>query len=230
MTTLASEFMAEFDGAVDTFVETGTHPKIDNLVTSMGLRGPAIKMVKDKIQRVKAELIDTVAGKDKFLAEAYSNFSRPELKKLLNMYETLDKALGQAKVVVAKKARVVKEKPAAQVAKHVKFNAENKELGLTSVQPAKIVGASEVWMFNTKTRRMMFYKAVEGMRLTIKGTTIVNFDMDASIQKTIRKPETVASTNGLGTRAYNKFFKETKSTPGKNNGRINADCVILATF
>ncbi|MGA1691745.1 MAG: protein translocase subunit SecD, partial [Sedimenticolaceae bacterium] len=47
----------------------------------------------------------------------------------------------------------------------------------------------ELWIFNTKTRKLVKYVAAEYQELGVKGTSITGFDANTSVQKTLRKPE-----------------------------------------
>ena len=229
----ATEFLGEFAGLVDEFVTTGTPQKVDALLNQMGIKGPIAKKVQAKlgvVDRTMDELRLAISGSDKEVAVAYSHMSKPNLKKLLAMYESLISGLGQAKVAVVRKQRAVKEKSPVQLVKNLKFNPADSDLGLKSIPAAQIIGASELWLFNPKYKKLIVYEAIVGSVLTVKGSTLMNFDVAKSTSKTVRKPETVAKLNDMGKRAYAKFFKETKATEGKCNGRINKDCIILAAF
>lgn len=225
-----SAFLAEFAALVDDYVLTRTVPKIDSLVNGMGIRGPMVNKVLSRIQGQMSELQEALEGKDKQLVEGYSNFKKIELKRLLGIYESLVTTLGQAKVMTVRKPRKTKAKPPMVVAKNVKFCAEEKELGLKSVYPALAVGASEVWTFNIKTRKLACFKAIDGMELTFKGSTLLNWDTEKSSIKTIRKPQELSKLIGQGTRAYNKFFKEISTKPGTLTGRFGEDTLIMAAL
>lgn len=225
-----SEFLGEFAGLVDQYVTDRTIPKVEPLVNQMGIRGPMIKKILEKIAKPMEELQEVLEGSDKQLVEGYSNFKKPELKKLLGIYETLVTVLGQAKVMVVRKPRKTKVKPPAVIAKSVKYMPEFPELGLKSIPPAHVVGMTEVWGYNTKYRKLFVLKAIDGQTLTFKGTTVLNFNVETSLMKAMRKPETLKEVIGQGTRSYNKFFKENKSKPAKHTGRINSDIVLLAAF
>jgi hypothetical protein len=131
---------------------------------------------------------------------------------------------------VVRKTRTPKAKPAGVIVAKMKFAATNDDLGLKSVSPTSIVGADELYCFNVKTRKMQVYKALDGMTLTVKGTTIMNYDMEKSGQKTVRKPETLTPLSDKGKRVYANFMKALTAKPIVPNGRINADTVLLATF
>lgn len=228
----ASEVVAEFNGIVDEFVmDRKAIPDVDLLVKQkQPIPAPVAKKIIAKVQRTMEELREVVSGTDPFLTEGYSNFKKTELKKLLAAYETLVDRLQQMKKVVVRKARTPKAKPVGKIVARMKFSPANDELKLKSVSPTSIVGADELYCFNTKTRKMQVYKALDGMTLTVKGTTIMNYDMDKSYQKTVRKPETVAPVTEKGKRAFAAFMKALTSKPAALNGRVNADTILLATF
>lgn len=225
-----SEFMAEFNAAVDQYVIDRTAPKVASMVTNMGIKGPMLKKVAEKIERTVDELKETIEGKDKYLVEGYSNFKKVELRKLLAIYEDLTAALSQAKVTVVRKARAVKVKPPAVIAAKVKYAKEHEEYKLKGIAPVHCVGASEVWVFNTKYRKLFVYEAQEGHTLTFKGTTFLNFNIEKSYSKTVRKPEQLQVLNGVGKRAYSNFMKTIRGATGKATGRLNEECVIMAAF
>jgi hypothetical protein len=111
---------------------------------------------------------------------------------------------------------------------------EYAELGLKSVHPAKIIGADTVYLFNTRLRKMFKYVAIDGMTLTVKGTTLQNFDTAKSGSKTIRKPEVYFSPmsgwEDMTKRPFNKLFDEVKSVLAKAPGRISSDMIIVKVF
>lgn len=225
-----SAFLAEFNALIDDYVLTRSIPKIESLVNGMGIRGPMTGKVLSKIEKPMSELREALEGDDKQLVEGYSNFKKIELKRLLGIYESLVSALGQAKVMTVRKPRKMKAKPPAVIAKSVKFCANDTELGLKSVYPALCVGTSEVWTFNIKTRKLACFKSIDGMELTFKGSTLLNWDTEKSSIKTIRKPQELSKLVGQGTRAWNKYFKELTTKPGTLTGRFGEDTLIMAAL
>lgn len=225
-----SMFLGEFAGLVDEYVLTKQIPKVEPLINSMGIRGPMVKKVLVRIEKTMQELREALEGTDKQLVEGYSNFKKVELKRLLGIYESLESALGQAKVMSVRKPRKTKAKPPAVVAAKVKFCKESTEYGLKSIYPVNVVGAGEVWLFNAKTRKLACYKSIDGMELTFKGTTLLNWDTEKSSTKTIRKPQELLKLIGQGTRAWNAYFKSVVAKPGSLTGRVNEDTLILAAL
>jgi len=67
-----------------------------------------------------------------------------------------------------------------------------------------------------------------GSGLQVKGTTIIGFLEEESIQKTMRKPaDQLKEFKGAGKVALRKFMDDIKTTDTKLNGRINAETVLL---
>ena len=230
MNDKVTDFVGEFNGMVDQFLQDGQQPNVGALVKTMGITGPMGKKVMEKVEKPMAELNEVLEGRDKQLVEGWSNLKKPEIKRLLAIYESLLEKLQQAKVTAPVKTRKVKVKPAGVIVQKLKYLKEHTELKLKSVLPASIVGASEVWVFNTKTNKLQGYFAADGLSISVKGTTLLNYNTEKSEQKTVRKPETVQVLTNAGKRTYSQFFKALTTKSSVTNGRINEECIILATF
>ena len=100
--------------------------------------------------------------------------------------------------------------------------------------------ANEVWVYNTKTRKIGVYKAKEvdpknmqrpGTGIMVKGTTLQDYNEDESVQKTLRKPpEQIKDFVNTGKLKCKKSFEAIKTTATKMNGRFNDNTIILQTF
>jgi hypothetical protein len=100
---------------------------------------------------------------------------------------------------------------------------------LVSVNPEKIIGANELWVYNTRYKTLGVYHAVNSVRgLSVKGCTIQHFDEDTSIQKTARKPQEVLEV--LNKRSLKKQLKNMKTKEQTMTGRINAQTILLGVF
>jgi hypothetical protein len=90
-----------------------------------------------------------------------------------------------------------------------------------------IIGASELWVYNTKTRKLGQYIASTSAGLAVKGASIENYT-DKSVQKTLRKPEQqLAEFTKAGKVQLRKFMDSVKTTETLLNGRINVDVILL---
>ena len=171
--------------------------------------------------------------------EGYGHIKKAELKKIItaleNLLEACDFVIESSKAT--RKTRKPKSKPAAKVVEKLKYKQTDDKYKLASIDPANIVGASTLWVFNTKTRKLGKYVASEvdptgagreGSGLSVKGTTITGFDEEQSVQKTVRKPDEVLKEfKSAGKVKLRKFLDEIKTTDTKLNGRINPDTILL---
>ena len=155
-------------------------------------------------------------------------------KQYLAFYEKINTACdtfintGKAQRKTRKPKAVSKDK----LVDKLMFQVNDSELGIASINPAEIIDASEVWVYNTKNRKLGVYR-VGGLApgLTVKGTTIKDFDVSKSVQKTLRKPpEQIKSFTGNARTKYQKSFDEIKTTDTKLNGRLNETTIILKAF
>jgi hypothetical protein len=103
------------------------------------------------------------------------------------------------------------------------------DLSLKSCRPEGILDSSELWVYNTKYRKVQVYKAEFG-NLGVKGTTIIGFNVKDSLSYTLRKPEEFFKDVSIGKRALNAAIKKLKTKPSTPNGRINEECILLGAF
>ena len=231
MAELASTHAAEFDGAIDDFVKEKTEFSAKHYLKSHYVSSPVAKRIGEKYTRLVAELQEAVAGEDDQLVEGYKFLSKRELKKFLGFVESIvaDCTQQVQSAKTARAPRIRKPQPASKITARVKFMKELPELGLKSVKPETIVGTDEVWVYNTKYRRVTVYKAESGT-LSVRGTTILGFDVKESKTMTVRKPEEYFKGLAMGKRALGAAMKKLTSKPAVPNGRINEECIILGAF
>jgi hypothetical protein len=129
---------------------------------------------------------------------------------------------------VNRKPRKTKVVPKDKLVAKLKFMKSNEPLKLVSINPADIIGTKELWIFNTKTRKLGKYVAAEFNDLGVKGTTITGFDEFKSVQKTVRKPEEkLKEFKAAGKVQLRKFLEDINATDTRMNGRINEDTILL---
>jgi hypothetical protein len=111
----------------------------------------------------------------------------------------------------------------------LKYKKTDEPLKLVSINPVDVLGASEVWIYNTKTRKLGKYVAdsIQGP-ITVKGTSLVGFDEHASVCKTLRKPEEKLKEFKAASKVQlRKFLDGINATDTKMNGRINEETILL---
>jgi len=205
--------------------------KVLNLLKGKEVKAAHARVIKTLYSRDLAELEELASGKaDEQLKEGYSHRTKKQIRNLIAFYQEImsacDMLAQEAKV--NRKPRKTKVVPKDKLVAKLKYMKSNEPLKLVSINPADIIGSKELWIFNTKTRKLGKYIASEFNDLGVKGTTITGFDEFKSVQKTVRKPEDkLKEFKAAGKVQLRKFLDDINATDTKMNGRINEDTVLL---
>jgi len=198
------------------------------------------KIIKEDFEPQYQEALEVVDWKDEQIKESYGFLTAKQRKEYLAFFEKINTACDT--IIETKKTTRKARKPRARskesIIKKLKFQINDSELGIASIHPTEIVNANEVWVYNTKTRKLGVYHArskdprnMGRDGLTVKGTTIQDFNPDLSLQKTLRKPkEQISNWTGKAKTKFAKAFDELTTTGIKLNGRINDKTIILKAF
>lgn len=232
ITEKANEELGELEGFVDDFILNGCKSSgdITNFMKSRQYSSVVAKKICDGFINRAKEIEEVMLGNDDQLKEGYSNFTKSELKRLKDLLDTIvseSNRMTTANKPIRKK-RKIKEKPATVVVAKMKYMQEFSELKLTSVQPEKIVGAMQVWTYNTKTKLLGVYNADNAKGLTVKGSTLQNFNAETSIGKRLRKPDVVIKDLlDAGKVKLKKILPELTTKESNLTGRMNDDTIIV---
>lgn len=227
----AHELAGEIEGAIDDFIINKTSEfSTKNYLLANSVSAPVAKLIGDLYTGLSKELREAIDG-DEQLVEGYSNLTKRELKKFLEFVDgIISDCQQQVQTAKASRApRMRKPAPASKQVAKVKYLKEFTELNLKSVNPTSIIGSTELWVYNTKYRKVTVYKAESG-NLAVKGTTIIGFDIKESKTVMLRKPEEFFKGLSLGKRALGNAIKTIKTKPSVPNGRINEECILLGAF
>jgi len=204
--------------------------KLLNLLKGRQAKAAHARIIRDLYKRTLVELQEAYAGKDEQLKEGYSHLTKKNLKKIVDFYNEIISAcdmLGQ-EAKVNRKPRAKKTVSKDKLIAKLKFKKSDESLKMVSINPADIVGAKELWIFNVKTRKLGKYVAGEFADLGIKGTTIINYDEAKSTQKTLRKPaEQLKTFKSAGKVQLRKFLDDINAVEIKLTGRINEETLLL---
>lgn len=145
-----------------------------------------------------------------------------------NFFADIDRYLNNKKVVKVRKPREKKVKSAVDQVKNLKFKKEDPSLKIVSVHPAEIIGCQQLWVYNTKYRKLIQYLAVGPAGIQVKGTTLTGWDVESSMSKTLRKPEeSLTALLSAGKVGLRSFMSNIKTAESKPNGRLNEDSILL---
>jgi hypothetical protein len=227
-----SEHLAHFEGLYDEVILGKTvDPRAYEYLVTNAVPQSQIKKFEDLFMARKTELGEALGRADEQIAEAYRHYKAADYKRHHAFIQSILDALDQYRNVkkATKKARVKRAPNKEKVVSKLKYMREEKTLKLVSINPVDIIGAQELWCYNTKTRKLYKYVAdsVTGP-LGVKGTSLTGYNESTSVGKTLRKPEEkLKEFAKAGKIQLRKFLEDIKATETQGNGRLNSDTVLL---
>jgi len=240
------ECLGEAEGLVDEFVVNGHTGKVNvfGLFKQFNLHqnqvGDVLKWAEPKLEEY-LELQEAISKKvaersddEEQLVEGYKYLSKKQIKTTIEMWTTVIDAANSYGTVKKAERAPRKRKPVSpeKQVKGIKFLKKDDASGLVSVDPTKLIGSSEIWVYNVKTRKIGIYVADDYSKvLSVKGTSLLGFSAKDSRQKTLRKPEVqLKEFLTLGKPAARKWLEKVKSTDIALNGRTNEHTILLRAY
>jgi hypothetical protein len=226
------ECIGELEGQIDNLIVSkfANSPQPYAVMHTLGIKSVHTKSIVDWSKEKRNEF-EEVMNTDEFqVKEGYSNFKKTELKKIIAYCDQVIVDCGKInnQAVAGRKPRKRKAKSPEQLVAKIKHCLEFKDLSLTSVKTTDIIESMQLWVYNTKTRKLGVYHAEDAGGLSVKGSSIVNFSEMKSIQKTLRKPEVVLPEVINGGKVFlRNAIDSIKAVESKLTGRINADTILL---
>lgn len=235
----AREAAGEIEGLFDGFLLNGDpDPASVNVVGILTERGILPQHTSDIVVRWRARRAELEAvqdGKDADLKEGYSQWGKIAVRNMIKFCDSVIAGVGS--YINVKRASKTPRKRKAQtpekMTSRVKYLKQYKDaalnLDLVSLPPAKIIGSTECFVYDTAKRRLAYYVAdSHAGTLSVKGTTILGYDTVKSQVKTIRKPGiTIPALMRAGKPAARKIFADLTTTGTSPNGRTNDNAMIL---
>lgn len=234
-------FIGEIEGVIDTF-DTGdwdTDYSLFSILRRDDVAYNTAKAIVDHYTPLLEELNELIGPKKRNddmydqLVEGYNHMTKTKQKAYQKFIQSLidDATSYMATKKAKRKTRAPKVKSTAQQVVKLKYLKESAEYKIASVDPQTIVGASILYLFNTKTRALTRIESSATVGLGVKGTTIINFDEDKCLKRKLRKPEDFLSSVAKTTKAkMTKEWNALTTKPAIANGRVNADTIILKVF
>ena len=232
----SGNIIAEIEEVVDDFIDNpNTFKGLDpvKLFRKLNVNQAHARHIRAFYEGAYAEyamLQQPAREQDEDLREGYAHLDKAAIKRGVTLFSGI---LGACDLITAeskatRKTRTPKPKSADKLVAKMKYCITDEKYKVASINPVDIIDATEVWVFNTKTRKLGKYIAEDHATLQIKGTTLQFFDEKQSVAKTLRKPEQqLADFNKSGKVQLRKFLDNIKGVETKMNGRFNADTVIL---
>lgn len=231
---LASNHIGEIEGMIDDAVFNNDSfrrtdmTKVDVLeyLAMNAVKAPAAKLIQDHFKTRLESLQDNLKEEEHGYVKKVAKVASRVLEDVVSQ---CSKAVAISKAVRAPRKR--KEVPPAKLVSKLKYMRSDDTLKMVSVNPEKIIGASEAWIVDTQRRRLVKYEALDGMTLSVKGTTILNWDPLKSGSKILRKPDQqLKGVADMTKRPLAKLYSDIKGAVAKVKGRTNEGMLIVKVF
>jgi hypothetical protein len=227
------DYISAVEGQADDFVDSGYKMKYDpyNHLLEIGCKAAHARKMRPFYVDCYNELVDVYNKDDEYYMEAWSHLKPKYHKLMMDFYGTivddLDRIIKNS--TAQRKPRKKKTLSAARLVKKLKYQEEFPKLKLVSINPEKIIGATELWVYNTKYNRIGVYRAENAIRgFSVKGCTIQHFDKQESVEKKARKPKDILDILKRGT--LKKKLNSLSTAENELTGRIGKDTILLGVF
>lgn len=225
----ASDLIGELEEKLDVFFTEGVVQfDVKKWSLEKGIKPQIAKRIAEHFRPQFDEISAALEGKDKELSESYAGWRKPVLKILSLFIKRIIDHMTEVESasIAVRKPRAKKVKPASVLVSKLKYKAEDGKL--KSVDPKEIVGASQLWAYNTKYRNLTVYNADKNGVLSVKGSSIIGFEPASSVTKKLRKPDQVLQkVLNEGKIGLRKIMTDLTTAESKANGRINAETILL---
>lgn len=231
----AQECIGELEGQLDDYMLSDY--KIDaspyGVMHTMNIKSVHVNKIVEVFKKRRMEFDEVLNTDDKELKEAYGNFTKPQLKKVIAWCDQVildcQKVIGSA--TENRKPRKRKVKSPDELVAKVKVLDKFDELKLVSIPSRDIIGAMQLWVYNTKTRKLGCYHAEDAGGLSVKGTSLINFNESKSVHKKLRKPEvSLPEVMKAGKVLLRNYIEGIRAVESALTGRLNTDTILLRSL
>jgi len=171
-----------------------------------------------------------VLAKDEYMLESYAHLTRKEVQervKILEGFEA-DLELFRASKKATRKFTIKKVKGADKQVEKLKFQKQNSEYKLTSLNPLKVPTSMHIYLFNTKNKELTILHSDGPDGMTVSGSTIKGFNAESSVKLALRKPnDLIPIILKKSVKQIDTEVEKLKTKHKKVNGRVNENMVIL---
>lgn len=179
---------------------------------------------------ILSELLEALEGEDPQLREGYKRFTKKQLEQRVLFFNSIIEdaeryADTTKKIRVPRKPRTVSTE---KKLKNFKYQKEDNNYKIASINPEKVIGCQELWTFNTKYKTLSVFRSIDRGGIQVKGTSLINYDEKNSVTKrTGRKPEMyIDKVLNSGKVVLRKLMDELKNDAPLAY-RINENTILL---
>jgi hypothetical protein len=223
-----NKYIEYIDQQIDGWITDKTYKtNFYDFLNNNGCKGAHARVIANHYQQAFAN-IKQLKKNNPDLAEYY-DYSAGKKKQLIALYDALQSDLSKLEQTKkAQRVRRVRKVSVDKILSKVKYCKESTEFKIGSIHPQKVLGNDQLWVFNTKTRQLGRYL---GSNLSFKRSSLMNYDLEKSMCKKLRKPEDILKIiTGSSKSQCNKTFDAIKAIEKPMNGRLNEFIILVRAF
>lgn len=227
-----TEFTNDVIGAIEGLIDDDVDSiAVDDVIANFNGKLVDRKGVRAHFVRQVNELAKAINKTDSDVVEGYSHYSTKQLKRAYNRLKSVCQQLEATRSRVVRKKRAPKAKTPEQLCKHIAGKTVTKYRTYEGVDCKKIIGARQVIVVDVPTRTCrVFVASDKDVGLSVDRTSIVNFDVEQSIEKRIGRNfdqmiDTIVSKPRV--QAYKVVAAFNTQTKKIRTGRLGKNTLIL---
>ncbi len=226
----AKEYVGDLEGVLDDFIKNNESFSLYNDLKIKSIPKQYCDDIIVWLDKKTFEFTYVYKSTDTDTKEGYSNLNKRKISQIIKFLgecvEDVERYVEFRKA--NRKPKTKKAKPSSLQITKLKYLKYCPELNIDSVSPIDIVGASQVWVYNTKYKKLAVYRTDSTLGIQVKGSSLQNYDPELSDQKVIRRPEAFLPIIKSSTKIKLRKIMDELTTKGSDvSGRINEECIIL---
>ena len=227
----AHDILGEIEGMIDDYIYDNVEFSLYEWLQANNIPAAYATSIIAKMTPVLDELLEAYEGKCEQLKEGYRHYKKADIKRLVSFYNTLieDAERYSSNTKKVNKARKPRTVSVEKKIKNLKYQKEDATYKIASVSPEKIIGAVELWTFNTKYKTFTKLQAIDRGGLQVKGTSITNYSEANSITRSVGRKDPNEFLKRIlegGKLVLRKVFDDLK-TEKSLAYRINENTILL---
>lgn len=179
-------------------------------------------------QEQRIEQFDTIQ-----VFDAYVNNIDKTIDATISVANQISSYLGNKKSLKKSERKLGSKHKAKRIEAQVQnlnFKVQDATYKVISINPTAIAESQTLLAFNTKSRKLAIYVASTDQGLSVRGTTIQNYDEEKSVQKIIKNKDMLAQIQSGNIRRAQVLLESIRAKFTQTTGRINEHTILLKVF
>ena len=224
------EKQSDIIGDIEALIDTGEPFSLYDWLKAREIPATYTGAIAAYYTPIVQELQEAMEGDDPQLKEGYSHLTKKQLRERIEFFQAI---VSDAERYgnVAKKTRAPRKPRAVSMEKrlkHFKYQKEDGTFKVASINPEKVIGAQELWTFNTKYKVLTVFRAIDRGGLQIERSNIKNYDEKTSFSKGCgRQAEKVVDKVQNGGKIVLKKLMDELKTDKPLQFRINENTILM---